>query len=569
MFDTTYTKIPAIWKRSDQKPHNVLFQVYNDPAVEFLKNCEWIFTEKVDGCLEYSTSVWMADGTKKRISAIAVGDVVLGMNEDGLVAPTPVRATRRLEKGGRWLNIRGTREAAGRGNSFFSLKCTDDHPLWSPVLGKYIPARDLEIGDRVLLLRSELGLTPIQNSVLTGKLLGDGSLVRSPSRSWAIEFGHTEKDSEYVHWTLRALGDIGHKKVGSRTSGYGSNIITGRSSFCNEIYEGFSHWWDNGRKVVPKNLCLDPIALAFWYMDDGSLSHSEGQEDRATIATSGFSRDDHDILLRELGSLGIAAVVFESRGHLALRFGSDDAEKLFLLVAPYIPGCMQRKLPERYRGAPGWLPEVNRTYKPALTLQTVTSIEEYEESVRFDIETSLGNFFANGVLVHNCNIRLDWDGYNLVFKGRSDNAQIPPALLAYLETRFDDGFVERLESEFGNTEVTLYGEGFGAGIQKGGGLYRKTPEFILFDVRVGEWWLERDNIVDIADKFDIQRVPVVARGRIMDGLVYVARGFNSVIADEERLAEGIVGVPAVPLYARNGKRIITKIKPEHVTYLMD
>jgi len=81
------------------------------------------------------------------------------------------------------------------------------------------------------------------------------------------------------------------------------------------------------------------------------------------------------------------------------------------------------------------------------------------------------------------NIRVHWDGHKVVFGGRTDNAAIPAKLFDHLRNTFLE---ELFEQAFGDTEVTLYGEGFGAGIQKGGGNYGPNQEFILFDVRIGD-----------------------------------------------------------------------------------
>ena len=56
-------------------------------------------------------------------------------------------------------------------------------------------------------------------------------------------------------------------------------------------------------------------------------------------------------------------------------------------------------------------------------------------------------------------------------------------------------------------QVTLYGEGFGAKIQKGGGNYIPNGQsFILFDVVIDGWLLQRKNVQDIATKLGIDTV---------------------------------------------------------------
>ena len=102
------------------------------------------------------------------------------------------------------------------------------------------------------------------------------------------------------------------------------------------------------------------------------------------------------------------------------------------------------------------------------------------------------------------------------FRGRSDNASLHPELLKALDAMSP---VENLaeafppgEDDTSESVVVLFGEGYGPGIQKGGGGYRADKSFRLFDVRIGRWWLEWESVVDIARKLGIETVPVVYDG---------------------------------------------------------
>lgn len=160
--------------------------------------------------------------------------------------------------------------------------------------------------------------------------------------------------------------------------------------------------------------------------------------------------------------------------------------------------------------------------------------------------------------VDGTNIRVIWDGYRVSFKGRTDKADIPKHLLAKLEELFGGADKEELfEQTFGQSEVILFGEGYGEKIQKGGGLYGKV-NFILFDVWIGGFWLGTNNVTDIADVFNIGRVPIVLTGNLMDGVEYIKGHPKSMLRDAE--LEGIVGRPMVQMFSRTGQRIMVKIK---------
>jgi hypothetical protein len=158
--------------------------------------------------------------------------------------------------------------------------------------------------------------------------------------------------------------------------------------------------------------------------------------------------------------------------------------------------------------------------------------------------------------VDGTNIRVMFDGQQITFGGKTDDAQIP----AFLVTRLQDVFLPQLETfkaKFADG-VCLYGEGYGAKIQKGGGNYRQDQDFVLFDVKVGDWWLQRNDVEEIASTLKIDIVPVIGTGNLLEMAERARQGFKSFWGNFE--AEGIVARPACELKSRNGHRLITKIK---------
>lgn len=158
------------------------------------------------------------------------------------------------------------------------------------------------------------------------------------------------------------------------------------------------------------------------------------------------------------------------------------------------------------------------------------------------------------------NIRIHWDGHQVSFGGRTDNAQIPAPLVNRLNELFGgETNAQLFEQKFGETEITLYGEGFGAKIQKGGGLYKSDGmDFILFDARVGDLWLTRDSVEDIGKAFNLRVVPVVLRCDIETAVKYVKSKPMSTIGTAPM--EGLVGRPMEEMRDRRGNRIIVKLK---------
>ena len=159
------------------------------------------------------------------------------------------------------------------------------------------------------------------------------------------------------------------------------------------------------------------------------------------------------------------------------------------------------------------------------------------------------------------NTGIVWDGHKVSYQGRTENAQIPVRLLNKLMELFGGNTNEELfEQKFGEMKVILFGEGYGATIQKGGGNYRQDVSFILFDVYLPEQklWLKRDAVEDIAKAFGIDVVPIILEGTLQDGVDYVKTFPKSTIGTANM--EGLVGKPKVDMLDRMGRRVIVKIK---------
>lgn len=158
--------------------------------------------------------------------------------------------------------------------------------------------------------------------------------------------------------------------------------------------------------------------------------------------------------------------------------------------------------------------------------------------------------------VDGTNIRISWDGKELHIGGRTDNAQIPVKLLDGIKAI---GLEEKLAKAFPDIpEVFLYGEGYGAGIQKGGGDYRADNGFILFDVQIAGWWLSRENVKDVAGNLGLPSVPELFKGPIQLAIEWCKSRCESKL--RKSLPEGVVGRPLVELVSRRESRIITKLK---------
>lgn len=150
------------------------------------------------------------------------------------------------------------------------------------------------------------------------------------------------------------------------------------------------------------------------------------------------------------------------------------------------------------------------------------------------------------------------------YKGRTDKAEMPSQLMQALHTVVDEPKILEYFKESLNIDkvpVTIYGEGYGKKIQKCGGSYCKDKaKFIVFDIKVGKWWLTRESLEGICQDLGLNIVPIIGYFTLAEAIDYVKKGFKDPIAESDLEAEGLVLKTDLGLLRRNGERIVTKIK---------
>lgn len=525
-------------------------------------------TEKIHGCLTSQTRIRMLDGRSKYIRDIEVGDFVVGYI-DG--SPTPSKVLK-IWKNGRtesWLRIKFPRNRGGRGSSFGSITCTPGHHFLQED-GSYKKAQDLQEGDLITFLRGDWHLSPIQEQILLGKILGDATLCKS-SANYHVEFGHACK--ELTEWTCRGLQDLIATTNYSHTSGYGSLIHLARTHTSFFISKKFQDFIVAGRKTIPVWVAdeLTPLAIAFWYMDDGSLGHHSDQEDRAHFAPCSFTEDECRILIDGLARFGIKAIYYVSNGYSRLRLNSDDAERLFLLIAPYIPTPLQYKLPERYRGHTGWLPSSSKSYKSAFIQRPISLIQSVvKKQQSWDLETETHNYLASNVVVHNSNSRV-----GLINDNGSEqccgthHCRVKHGNSIYWQPLTDD-MREMLEfiSINGQHNVIVFGEIYGRGIQKMD--YGCDKGYEVFDISIDGEYQDWADVKTYCELYGIPTVPLLYEGPFKPEMLPELTSGPTTLAPPDDIVckfkgrEGIVIAPLVEEVDYRGNRVILKsVSPDY------
>lgn len=185
---------------------------------------------------------------------------------------------------------------------------------------------------------------------------------------------------------------------------------------------------------------------------------------------------------------------------------------------------------------------------------------EYGNYYNKTVELLKDNMWYFTEKVDGTNFRIIWDGYNLSYGGRTNKTEFDSKIINYIENTLLKNKEIILEQLFNEKEVIIYGELYGGKIQ--GGKYNKELQFKVFDILVGDVYLEYINIKDIANTLGYDYVPLVFINTIEYALKYIMETDKSTFANET--LEGLIGKPLGDLRDRLGKRIIVKIKKRDI-----
>ena len=419
-------------------------------------------------------------------------------------------------------------------------------------------------------------------------MLGDGCFDKEAK---SVSFGHKKAHENYLLYTLNSLSFLAGNQQKDRLSGYCTTICRGRTKSDESIKRMFSHWYHRAdTKQVPP-IKLSPISLAFWYMDDGSLSSHPSQKDRALLATCGFDETSIDNLLYALRELNISGVKYLSEGkYWRIRLNTKEAYKMFYMIAPYIPDIMRYKLPEELRQLPQEpLPNYSVRYKNILTIQEILSIEDYnckhDNHGKYDLETENHNYIANGVVVHNSNFRAGklkrptkyfWQRWLIKLLGEyefvygSHNIQISGH--RNKNCFYGDDIYGQVAERYKLADIIpkdyiIYGEVYGKKIQELE--YGMTGiDVMFFDVKYKDKYLDYSEFVKFYSERRLPCVPLLFRGKIDERTLKYCTNGKSILAkrnNKDQMQEGCVVKPEIEEnHPRVGRKILKSINEEYL-----
>jgi recombination protein RecA len=369
------------------------------------------------GCASWYTYVTLADGSRERIGKIVNQKMdveVLSYDPDlGRIVPKKVVNWFNNGVTEEFLHFRVERSGSGTGRGRSAFDLTHNHLIRTP--GGWREAQDIRVGDRVMLAQPHY-LSDLQWQVVLGSIMGDGNLskpVRVADHSARFRMGHGSKQAPYLEWKASLLANIPHCRTENAKGAVFADFtpLAELGELREIVYQGdgkkhFS--WDYLKK-------LTPLALAIWYMDDGTFTlrskgvqeRTQGGSGRITICVDAMSPGTRDRLtqcLRETHGLDVKLIQSGARQKAVLVFTTSASAKFQKLVAPYVHPSMHYKLLPRFRGnfaveAEFVEPVIRPVPAKVLEIKPRTG---YPIMSRYDIEVEGShNYLADGVIVHN------------------------------------------------------------------------------------------------------------------------------------------------------------------------
>ena len=181
-------------------------------------------------------------------------------------------------------------------------------------------------------------LSETQRSLIVGTLLGDGAMRCKVNA--LIEINHSAEQKAYVDWKHQQLAELVGTPPKPRNGNGGRVAYRFTTLSRPELTPYCRAFYPNGKKVVP-DVTLTPLALAVWFMDDGSKSH------RALyLNTQQFELEDQLRLVKILSTqFGIHATLNRDKTYHRIRVAVRSVDRFVELIRPHLLNCFEYKLP--------------------------------------------------------------------------------------------------------------------------------------------------------------------------------------------------------------------------------
>lgn len=291
------------------------------------------------------------------------------------------------------------------------ITCSLSHPFAIIKDGeiKWEKAKNLSVGDNLLRIKlGENNCSILHKSawdIILGSLLGDGclSVNRSRQRSYRFSKTHGLSQYEYMDFCRQVFNG---QLLTSLRSGYTGKPLCGFETKSMHVDKSFVKciFNNNHKKRISSSIYeyITKRTLAMWYMDDGNLQKGR-KKPYIRLHTEGFSKKEHLILQDVLHrKFGIKSVIGSYRKYHLLRLDQKNTDKFFDEISGLVYPSMAYKVPS-FKFHKFELDNYKYWKAPEMTVSSISEILPGKEKEVYNLEVNGNhNFFANKILVHNC-----------------------------------------------------------------------------------------------------------------------------------------------------------------------
>jgi hypothetical protein len=185
-------------------------------------------------------------------------------------------------------------------------------------------------------------------------LLGDGHLeTQNGGRTYRLKLEQSLKHQAYLQHLYELFREwvLTPPRLKEKVSGahHGENL-----AFQTVSHSAFrfyaQQFYGDGKKRVPKLIhrWLSPQAIAYWFMDDGSIKSKESKD--VIFNTQGFNRSEVDLLSKVLQEkFALQAKLRTQKEGCQIYISGKSYERFVEIISPYMIEGMKYKMPSPRR----------------------------------------------------------------------------------------------------------------------------------------------------------------------------------------------------------------------------
>ena len=160
--------------------------------------------------------------------------------------------------------------------------------------------------------------------------------------------------------------------------------------------------------------------------------------------------------------------------------------------------------------------------------------------------------------IHGSSAHLQWKDNKIIFFSGGEKHET-------FKKIFDEEFLtNKFKELFEGINTTIFGEVYGGKCQGMSKTYGKEMKFVVFDVKVGDNWLDVPNAEDVAKKLNLEFVDFKRIKTDLKDIDFERDRFSAQAiingCGNDKLREGVVLRPLIEVTKNNGSRIIVKHK---------